>query len=78
MKEGGFELRKWASNSVEFMNKINRDENINRSDSSNESNHTRKVLLLTIYLPLAKKVLYSFRQKKLIEVNQKWKNHISI
>ena len=29
MKEGGFELRKWASNSVELMNKINRDENIN-------------------------------------------------
>ena len=26
MKEGGFELRKWASNSVEHMNKINRDE----------------------------------------------------
>ena len=44
MKEGGFELRKWASNSVELMNKINRDENINCSDSSNESNHTRKVL----------------------------------
>ena len=41
MKEGGFELRKWASNSVELMNKINRDENINYSDSSNESNHTR-------------------------------------
>ena len=44
MKECGFELRKWASNSVELMNKINRDENINCSDSSNESNHTRKVL----------------------------------
>ena len=44
MKEGGFELRKWASNSVELMNKINRDENINCSDQSNESNHTRKVL----------------------------------
>ena len=44
MKEGSFELRKWASNSVERMDKINRDENINCSDSSNESNHTRKVL----------------------------------
>ena len=43
-KEGGFELRKWVANSVELMNKINRDENINCSDSSNESNHTRKVL----------------------------------
>ena len=44
MKEGGFKLRKRASNSVELMNKINREENINCSDSSNESNHTRKVL----------------------------------
>ena len=44
MKEGGFELRKWASNSVELMNKINRDENISCSDSSNESSHTRRVL----------------------------------
>ena len=44
MKECGFELRKWASNSVKLMNKINRDENINCSDLSNESNHTRKVL----------------------------------
>ena len=44
MKEGGFELRKWASYSVELMNKINRDENINCSDSSNESNITRKIL----------------------------------
>ena len=44
MKEGGFEFRKWASNSVELINKINREENINCSDSSNESNHTRKVL----------------------------------
>ena len=44
MKEGGFELRKWASNSVELMNKINREENINCSDSLNELNHTRKVL----------------------------------
>ena len=32
MKEGNLELRKWASNSVELMNKINRDENINCSD----------------------------------------------
>ena len=44
MKEGGFELRKLASNSVELINKINRKENISCSDSSNESNHTRKVL----------------------------------
>ena len=44
MKEGGFELRKWASNSVKLKNKINRDENINCSDSSNESNHARKAL----------------------------------
>ena len=44
MKEGGFELRKWPSNSVELMKKINRDETINCSDSLNESNHTRKVL----------------------------------
>ena len=44
MKEGGFELRKWASDSLELMNKINRDENINCSESSNESNYTRKVL----------------------------------
>ena len=36
------------------------------------------LLLLSIYLPLTKKVLHSFRQKKLIEVNQKWKNHVSI
>ena len=41
MKEGSFELCKWASNSVELMN---RDENINCSDSPNESNYTRKVL----------------------------------
>ena len=47
MKGGGFELRKWASNSVELINKINRKENINCSDSSNESNHTRKVLGIT-------------------------------
>ena len=33
MKEGCFELRKWVSNSVELMNKINPDENINCSDS---------------------------------------------
>ena len=33
MKEAGFELRKMASNPVELMNKINRDENINCSDS---------------------------------------------
>ena len=44
MKEGGFGLSKWASNPVELMNKINQDENINCGDSSNESNHTRKVL----------------------------------
>ena len=44
MKEGGFKLRKWVSNPIELMSKINRDENINCSDSSNESNHTRKVL----------------------------------
>ena len=44
MKEGGFELHKWNSNFVELMNKINQEENINCSDSSNESNHTRKVL----------------------------------
>ena len=44
MKEGGFELGKWASNSVELMNKINRDENISCSDSSNESNPRKKVL----------------------------------
>ena len=36
------------------------------------------LLLLSIYLPFTKK-LHRFRQKKkLIEVNQKWKNHISI
>ena len=44
IKEGGLELRKWASNSIELMNKINQDENINCSDPSNEPNHTRKVL----------------------------------
>ena len=47
MKEGGFELRKWASNSAEHINKINLKENINCSDSSNEPNHTRKVLGIT-------------------------------
>ena len=36
------------------------------------------LLLLSIYLPFTKK-LHRFRQKKkLTEVNQKWKNHISI
>ena len=44
MKECGFELRKWASNSVELINKIHRDENINCSNPSNELNHTRKIL----------------------------------
>ena len=47
MKEGGFELRKWASNAVELINKINRKQNIIYSDSSSESNHTRKVLGIT-------------------------------
>ena len=32
MKEGSFKLRNWLSNSVEPMNKINREENINCSD----------------------------------------------
>ena len=36
------------------------------------------LLSLYIYLPLTKKVFQSFRQKKLIEANQNWKNHISI
>ena len=44
MKEGGFELRKWVSNSAELINKTNRHENINCSDPSNESNPTRKFL----------------------------------
>ena len=44
MKEGGFKLRKWTSNSVVLMNKINRDENINYSDPSNESNHAREMM----------------------------------
>ena len=47
MKEGGFELCKWASNSVELINKINLKENINFNDSSNESNHAKKVLGIT-------------------------------
>ena len=47
IKEGGFELRKWASNSVELINKINRKENVSCSDSSNKSNYTRKVLGIT-------------------------------
>ena len=33
MEEGGFEFRKWASNSVELINKINQDENIKRIES---------------------------------------------
>ena len=41
MKEGGFKLRKWNSNTVKLMNKINRDENINCSNSSNEFNRTK-------------------------------------
>ena len=43
MKEGGFKLRKWASNSVELMNKINREENINCSDSSYEKGFRYKL-----------------------------------
>ena len=58
MKEGGFELRKWASNSVELMNKINRDENINCSHSSNESNYTRKVLGINWDLAADKIIFY--------------------
>ena len=34
--------------------------------------------LVSIFLPLTKKVITSFRQKKIIEVNQKWKNRISV
>ena len=41
MKEGGFKLRKWNSNSVKLMNKINREENINCSNSSKEFNRTK-------------------------------------
>ena len=37
MKEGGFRLREWVSNSVELMSKINQDENINCSKPSNDS-----------------------------------------
>ena len=43
MKKDGFELCKWASNSVEFVVKL-KDENINCRDPSNELNHARKVL----------------------------------
>ena len=43
MKEGGFKLRKWASNSVELTNKINREENINCSDSSYEKGFRYKL-----------------------------------
>ena len=35
-------------------------------------------LLLSNYLQLKRRGPYSFRQEKLIEVNQKWKKHISV
>lgn len=44
VKEVGLELCKWASNSIELVDKINQDENVNSSDPTNELNHRRKVL----------------------------------
>ena len=41
VKVSGFEFREWASYSVELRSKINREESINYTDSSNKSNHTR-------------------------------------
>ena len=59
MKESGFELRKWVSNSVEFMNKIKSEENINCSDLWNKSNHTRKVFGINWDLE-ADTIIFSF------------------
>ena len=81
MKEGGFELRKLASNSVELINKINRKGNISCSDSSNESNHTRKVLGITwdlaadaffFYFDELVNEAYSLRKK--IYFKDKWED----
>ena len=41
VKVSGFEFCEWASNSVELRSKINREESINYTNSSNKSNHTR-------------------------------------
>ena len=39
---------------------------------------THELLLLSIHLPLTKKSYIALYKKKLIEVNQKWKNHKSV
>ena len=81
MKEGGFELRKLTSNSVELINKINRKGNISCSDSSNESNHTRKVLGITWDLAADAFIFYfdelvneAYSLRKKIYFKDKWED----
>ena len=81
MEEGGFELRKLASNSVELINKINRKGNISCSDSSNESNHTRKVLGITWDLAADAFIFYfdelvneAYSLRKKIYFKDKWED----